>query len=245
MIRITSLLWLFSASAFGQVASASSCSLSIAAASDLAPLRQKITEQFQQVYSCKLSFSFSSSGQLASQIEQGAPYDIYLSASEDYVRKLSAKRLIESSSITVFARGRLGLWAPKQAAPIQLRQLTESFYKKVAIANPAHAPYGIAAKQALVRAGVWEALADRLVFGENVRQALQFAETGNVDAVITAWSLVKNRPGAQLIDAGLHNEIRQTLGILTSSSNKAAATLFCKWLTNTEAKRLLSEYGFY
>ena len=245
MIRLTTLTWLCSAYISGQVAASNDCSLNIAAASDLAPLKQKMVEAFGQVHSCKVSFSFSSSGQLASQIEQGAPYDIYLSASEEFVRKLSVSGHIEPNSVTVFARGRLGLWAPKKSEPIRLRQLTDSYFKKVAIANPAHAPYGMAAKQTLQQAGLWDALQARLVFGENVRQALQFAETGNVEAVVTAWSLLKDRQGAVLIDAGLHKEIRQTLGIVTSSSHKLAAKLFSRWLASQEAKNLLVGFGFY
>ena len=221
------------------------CALTIAAASDLAPLRQKLADEFSQAHGCKLTFTFASSGQLASQIEQGAPYDLYLSASEDYVRKLSGAGFIESSSVTVFARGRLGLWAPGKAEPVKIRALSEAGYKKIAIANPAHAPYGLAAKQALVSAGVWEGLKPRLVLAENVRQALQFAETGNVDAVITAWSLVKERPGASALDIELHKEIRQTLGILTSSKNKANSRIFSKWLASEKGRALLVTAGFY
>ena len=221
------------------------CRLTIAAASDLAPLRQKLTDEFQQAHGCKLTFTFASSGQLASQIEQGAPYDIYLSASEEYVKKLSATGLIEPTSVSVFARGRLGLWAPGKIELVGIRNLRDTGYKKIAIANPAHAPYGLAAKQVLISSGIWENVSPRLVLAENVRQALQFAETGNVEAVITAWSLLKDKRGASLVDSALHKEIRQTLGIVTSSPNKANSRMFSKWLATENGKALLLAAGFY
>ncbi len=225
--------------------SAQPCVLTIAAASDLAPFRNTFSEQFSKAYSCKLVFTFSSSGQLASQIEQGAPYDLYLSASEDLVRKLADRGIVEPSSVVVFARGRLGLWAPAISQPINLRDLASAQYKKIAIANPSHAPYGMAAKQALEKVGRWEGLKDKLVLAENVRQAMQFAETGNVDAVIASWSLLRSKPGASLVDLKLHQEIRQTLGIMKASSNKAASRALADWLVRGDGRKLLQESGFY
>ena len=231
-------------SSFSGIASGEHCVLTIAAASDLAPLRQRLIDEFNRAHPCKLTITFSSSGQLASQIEQGAPYDIYLSASEEYVKRLSADGFIEADSVTVFAKGRLGLWAPGKPA-VSLRILNEASFKKIAIANPAHAPYGLAAKQALTASRMWVGLQSRLVLAENVRQALQFAETGNVDAVITAWSLIKDKPGASLLNGGLHKEIRQTLGIVAASANKANAQIFLKWLAGVNGKALLAPAGFF
>ena len=221
------------------------CVLTIAAASDLGPFRNSFAEQFQKTHSCRLVFTFSSSGQLASQIEQGAPYNLYLSANEELVRKLGERGLIEPSTIAVFARGRLGLWAPASGQPINLRDLSAAQYKKIAIANPSHAPYGMAAKQALEKVGRWEGLRDRLVLAENVRQALQFAETGNVDAVIASWSLLRTKPGAILLDLKLHQEIRHTAGIVKRSSNQVSSRVFVDWLARGEGRKILLEAGFY
>ena len=221
------------------------CTLMIAAASDLAPLRQKLIEGFNRSMPCKITVTFASSGQLASQIEQGAPFDLYLSASEDYVGKLSASGKIEASSVIVFARGRLGLWAPGKTNAVRIKDLAQPSFKNVAIANPAHAPYGLAAKQALTAAGLWDGLKPRIVLGENVRQALQFAETGNADAVITAWSLLREKPGATILDVAMHKEIRQTLGIVNSTANKGIARKFANWLSTAEGKKILADAGFY
>ena len=221
------------------------CVLTIAAASDLAPLQNSFVVQFKKTHSCKLVFTFSSSGQLASQIEQGAPYDLYLSASQDLVRKLADRGLVERASIVVFARGRLGLWAPASSQPIDLRDLSTAQYKKISIANPSHAPYGMAAKQALQSVGHWGDLKDKLVLAENVRQALQFAETGNVDAVIASWSLLRTKPGASLLDLKLHQEIRHTAGIVKRSSNQASSRAFADWLARGEGRKILQEAGFY
>ena len=116
--------------------------------------------------------------------------------------------------------------------------------RRLSLPNPAHAPYGVAARQALEKEGTWKNLEARVVYAENVRQALQFAESGNVDAAITAWSLVFDRGGI-LIPAGLHAPIRQAAGVVASSSNRALAARFLDYLSSPEGRALLSRYGLF
>ena len=216
----------------------------VAAASDLAGLKAELISEFQKESKHKIIFTFSASGQLALQIEQGAPFDLFLSANEEFVERLSKRHLIEPLSLAMFARGRLGLWAPGRAIS-EFEDLTRPEYRHIAIANPVHAPYGMAAKKALETAGVYKKISSRLVYGENVRQALQFGETGNADAVIVSWSLLKTKAGAVIVPLGLHDEIRQTLGVVKGSKNEAAAREFARWLLGPKAKAVFLRAGFY
>jgi molybdate transport system substrate-binding protein len=180
---------------------------------------------------------------LARQIENGAPYDVFLSANERFVNDLSASGRLLPDSVAVYGVGRLGLWS-KSGVFKDLADLRSPRVKHVAIANPVHAPYGAAAKQALERAGLWTALQPRLVYGENVRQALALAQSGNADAVITAWSLVKDR-GAVLLSERLHAPIRQAGGVAASSSHAAEGRKLLQFLTSPEGLRLLEAHGLY
>ena len=119
-----------------------------------------------------------------------------------------------------------------------------SSVRRLSLPNPAHAPYGVAARQALEKEGAWKSLEPRIVYAKNVRQALQFAESGNVDAAITAWSLVFDRGGI-LIPAGLHAPIRQAGGVVASSSNRVLAARFLDYLSSPDGLALLSRYGLF
>ena len=147
----------------------------VAAASDLAPIEQQMKDLAPKL---PLKFVFGSSGQLASQIRGGAPYDVYLSANLDFVRALETEGRLVVGSVRQYARGRLALYS-RDGKVTTLEQLAG--VRNIAIANPAHAPYGVAAKQVLP-AG----LGKKIVYAENVRQALQFAESGNAEAAIVS-----------------------------------------------------------
>src|SRR5487761_2700057 len=177
--------------------------LLIAAASDLAPIAPKL----EKAYPEKIRFTLGSSGLLKQQIENGAPFDVFLSANESYVRDLAAAGLV--TDVTVYAIGRLALWSPN----------------------------GVAAKEALEARGLWKAVEPKIVYGENVRQALQFAESGNVEAVIASWTLLIGK--GTLLPAEWHKPIRQTGAILKSSAQGEAARRFLKFLIGPEAQKIL------
>ena len=217
--------------------------LLVAAASDLAELQQPLAQAFRRATGLEVRFTTGSSGMLARQIENGAPFDVYLSANEQFVRDLAARGQILPSSVTLYARGRLGLWSQPPALR-DLDGLKASRIRRIAIANPAHAPYGLAAQQALEKAGLWTALKDKVVFGENVRQAWEFASSGNADAVITSWTLVHDR-GGLLLPETLHAPIRQAGGIVASSPNPTAAHRFLDFLRTPEARAIFARHGLF
>jgi len=213
--------------------------LLVAAAADLTPLEQPLA----RATGLRVRFVLGASGMLARQIEYGAPYDVFLSANERFVRDLTSSGHLLPDSVTVYAEGRLGLWS-KSGAFKSLAELKDPRVKHIAMANPVHAPYGAAAKQALERQGLWQELQPRIVYGENVRQALELAESGNADAVITAWSLVKDK-SAILLPASLHAPIRQAGGIVAASGHPAEARRFLAFLTSPEGRKLLEAHGLF
>jgi len=177
---------------------------------------------------------------LARQIAAGAPYDVFLSADERRVQELARQERLEG--VTVYAVGRLGLWS-KSGRYRTLADLASPSLRHLAIANPAHAPYGAAAREALERSGVWPQVKDRILYGENVRQALEYASSGNAEAAVVAWSLVLDRGGV-LVAAELHAPIRQSGGVVNRSVHKEAAMAFQRFLVSAEGRALLGRCGF-
>jgi molybdate transport system substrate-binding protein len=208
--------------------------LLIAAASDLAPLAPKL----QQAYNEKVRFTLASSGSLQQQIQNGAPFDVFLSANEKYVLDLGG--LV--SDATIYATGRIALWSPNGSVT-SLSDLKKNTVIHLSIPNPEHAPYGVAARQALESQGVWKQVESKIVYGENVRQALQFAETGNVDAVITSWTLLIGK--GTLLPAEWHSPIKQTGAVVKSSKQTEAARRFLKFLTSPPAQKILNDGGLW
>jgi molybdate transport system substrate-binding protein len=213
---------------------ANAAELIIAAASDLAPLAPKL----EKAYPEKIRFTLASSGSLKQQIENGAPFDVFLSANEQYVTDLAAAGLVTDA--VVYASGRIALWSPNGSVK-SLADLKNKSVIHLAIPNPQHAPYGVAARQALESQGLWKEVEPKIVYGENVRQALQFAESGNVDAVITSWTLLIGK--GTLLPAEWHAPIRQTGAIVKSSTQSDAARRFLKFLTGPEARKILGDGG--
>lgn len=219
------------------------CSLStraadliVAAASDLAPLAPKLERACKE----KIRFTLASSGSLKQQIENGAPFDVFLSANEQYVKDLVASGLVTDAA--VYATGRIALWSPNGSVS-SLADLKKKSVTHLAIPNPQHAPYGVAARQALESQGVWKDIEPKIVYGENVRQALQFAESGNVEAVITSWTLLIGK--GTLLPAEWHSPIRQTGAIVKSSSQADAARRFLKFLLSPETQKILNDGGLW
>lgn len=210
--------------------------LLIAAASDLAPLAPKL----QQAYKEKIRFTLASSGSLKQQIENGAPFDVFLSANEKYVQDLAAAGFVTDA--TVYAIGRIALWSPNGSVT-SLADLKKNSVTHLAIPNPQHAPYGVAAKQALESQGLWKIVEPKIVYGENVRQALQFAESGNVEAVITSWTLLIGK--GMLLPAEWHSPIRQAGAVVKSSTQPEAARRFLKFLISPPAQKILKDGGLW
>jgi len=216
--------------------------LLVAAASDLIVVQGPLSETWKAQSDFSLRFTFGASGLLARQIASGAPYDVFLSADEARVKELVDSGNLVRETVVRYAQGRLGLWG-KGGRVGSLADLISPSILHIAIANPAHAPYGAAARQALEKAGLWPKLSTKIVYGETVRQAYEFAQSGNAEAAIVAWSLVSDRGGI-LLPANLHSPIRQTGGVVKSSAHPEAARQFLRLLTSAEGRRILQGHGF-
>ena len=209
----------------------------VAAAADLHPLQTPLTK----VFPVRVVFTFGASGALAQQIRNGAPYDVYLSANERFVKELADDGLLLKETVQVYANGKLGLWS-KSGKMRQLKDLAGPEIRHVAIANPAHAPYGAAAKIMLQNQGLWARVEPKIVYGENVEQAFQYAESGNADAAITSWTLLFDKGGI-LLPATLYPAISQSGGVVSATKHRDAALKFLQFLTGKEGKAILHQFG--
>ncbi len=221
--------------------------LTVAAASDLQFAFTEIAELFEEETGQPVTLVFGSTGNLAQQIENGAPFDLFAAANIDFIERLNTQGLVLEDTITLYARGRVVLAANRQAGVTvaTLKDLLDPSIRNVAIANPEHAPYGLAAKQALEHAGLWDALQPKLVLGENVRQALQYIQTGDAEAGIIALS-VADIPEISwvLLDEELHQPLNQALAVITSSSQVEQARAFAAFINGESGRLVMRKYGF-
>jgi molybdate transport system substrate-binding protein len=242
-----SLLILFSGCSSNNPQESAIRELNIAAASDLALAFNEIGKLFEEETNSKVTFSFGSTGQLADQIEHGAPFDVFAAANINFVDQLREKNLIIPETQTTYAFGRIGL-ATLNDSPLSIKNLEDllkSEVKKVAIANPDHAPYGLAAKQALETAGLWDELESKLVFGRNISDTLTFIETGNVEAGIIALSLYKEEEvNFQLIDDAMHAPLEQSIAVIKRTNQDELARQFINFIRGPIGKPIMESYGF-
>ncbi len=216
--------------------------LLVAAAADLAPLQTPLQTGFQRQTHQAVRIVLGASGNFARQIENGAPYDVFLSADERYVRELVQGGFLDATTVVTYALGRLGLWSADNSVR-SLDDLLKPSVRHVAIANPSYAPYGVAARDLLENRGLWKKIEPKIVYGENVREALQYAESRNAEAVITAWSLLRER-NAILLPGEWHKPIRQAGGVVKTSRQSEAAKKFLEFLTGPDSRKLLQNAGF-
>lgn len=224
--------------------------LRVAAAADLEPAFRALGSRYRERHGRQVVFSFAGSQALAQQIRHGAPYDLYAAASVAHIESLQADGRIVPGSLLRYARGTLVLWAgpasaqPGRSLPATVAALVEPQYRRIALANPEHAPYGLAAVQALRAAGVYAALSPRLVFGENVRQAQQFVATGNAEVVMGAQALAIASGGAYtVVPQALYTPLVQALGIVRGG-DEAAAAHFVAVLQSAQGQAILARFGF-
>jgi molybdate transport system substrate-binding protein len=229
------------------VTQAQPVTLTVSAAADLKYAFEEIGKLFEQETGNKITFNFGSTGQLAQQIERGAPVDLFAAANQSFIEELDQKGLIVSNTKKLYGRGRITLWT-REDSKLNLKDikdLSKAGVKRVAIANPDHAPYGIAAREALQSSGIWEAVQPKLVLGENVRQTQQYAETGNVDAAIVALSLSVLKPGRwELIPDNLHKPLDQMLAVIKKTTHEPQARQFGDFINGDKGRPLMRKYGF-
>lgn len=218
--------------------------LTIAAAANLETVLTEIGKDFQAETKLKPIFSFGATGNLAKQIENGAPFDLFLAADVKTIDLLIAKNHVISSSKKVYARGKLVLYYADGITINNLTDLTKSEFKQIAIASPELAPYGLAAKQALQNIGIWSNIEKKVIYTENVNMAMQYAKTGNVQVAFVARSLVADANKYLLIDENLYSPLDQALAVVTRSKNKELAEKFTLFLATQKSKTLLEKFGY-
>jgi molybdate transport system substrate-binding protein len=226
--------------------------LTVAAAADLLPVLPALVAQFEKESGRTLSVSYGSSGSLFSQIRNGAPFDLFLSADAAYPQQLAELRLVEPGTLYRYAAGKIVLWARNDTGldvRRGLRLLIDPGVRRVAIANPAHAPYGRAAVAALKHEQLHETVRHKLVFGENISQAAQFADSGNAEVGIIALSLALASPLAERgrfyeIPIEFYPPIEQAAVIIAMSGHKDLARRFLTFLKRPDTIRQLQAAGF-
>lgn len=218
----------------------------VAAASDLRPAFEELATSFTKDTGIAVTFSFGSSGQLREQIVNGAPFDVFASANSEFVDDVIDAQRANADTKTIYALGRIVLWsAASKTVPSDISELSTSRYTRIAIANPDHAPYGLAAKQALTTAGVWDAVSNKLVLGENISDTKMIVDSGNVDAGIIALSLAIADGGTYVeIPETLHEPLLQSVVVTTTGAQQTAGKKWIDFMMSTTGTRIMSKYGF-
>ena len=226
--------------------------LTIAAASDLQAVLPQVVSQFEKQTGRTVRVTFGSSGNFFTQIQNGAPFDLFFSADIDYPKKLEAASLAEPGTLYEYATGKIVLWAAtggKIDLQLGLQALLDPIVRHIAIANPEHAPYGRAAVAALRSAGLYDRVQAKLVLGENISQAAQFVQSGNAEAGILALSLALSptmtRAGTYVaIPATSYPPIQQAAVVIKASANKDAARDFLRFLKQPDTVAVMRRFGF-
>jgi molybdate transport system substrate-binding protein len=223
----------------------------VAAASDLSYAINAIIPKFEQATGHKVKLTLGSSGNFYAQIANGAPFQVFLSADLNYPRQLEKAGKAEPGSTYIYALGKIVFWIPNSSKiDLQTKKsqsLLDPSVRKIAIGNPEHAPYGRAAVEAMRRAGVYDAVKAKLVYGENISQAAQFVQSGAADIGIIALSLAL---GESMRSSGKYWEVpsdmyvRMEQGAVLVKPANAAARAFHEWMRRPESREVLSRYGF-
>jgi molybdate transport system substrate-binding protein len=220
--------------------------LRIAAAADLQRVLPRLIERFQNQAATTTTLTIDASGRLAEQIKAGAPFDLFLSANVKFVSDLAAAGLVEPASVRPYARGSLVLCLHR-AAGDQVRglaDLSRPEIKRIAIANPEYAPYGVAARQALERAGLWSSLQSKIVRANSVGQALIYVQNGDAEAALVSQALVAPEIRVIEVDAALYDPLIQALGIVAATNQHDRASALAQFILGGEGQAILRESGF-
>jgi molybdate transport system substrate-binding protein len=226
--------------------------IKVAAASDLTFAFKQIVVRFEKQTGSKVKLTYGSSGNFFSQISNGAPFDLFFSADVSFPQKLESAGLTEPGSMYEYAKGQIVIWV-SNASELDLNKglavLLDPGIRKIAIANPIHAPYGAAAVAALKHAGIYEQVKSKFVQGENISQTAQFVQSGNADVGIVALSLalspaMKSAGRYVLVPPEDYPPLIQAAVILKSSREKGLANQFLKFLKEPETVTVMKQYGF-
>jgi molybdate transport system substrate-binding protein len=221
--------------------------LRVAAASDLRVAFEDMGKQYEAKTGRKVDFTFAATGLLEKQLEQGAPFDVFAAANITFVDDAIKNGACDGATKALYGIGRLAVWTKGTDKAPSLADLANEKYKRIAIANPDHAPYGKAAKEALMKAGVWDKIQGRLVFGENVEQTKQFAQSGNADAAIIGLSsaLAATDGVYTSVDPSMHAPLEQALVVCKGKGGpRDRAKDFATFVQSAEGRATMNKHGF-
>ena len=225
----------------------SAAKLTVAAAANLTDVFDEIGRGFTAKTGVDVVFSYGSTAELAQQIENGAPFDLFAAADTQHVDSLVLGRKLIADSREVYALGQLALWIPntQQSGIRDLTDLAKQPVRFIAVAQPQFAPYGQAAIEVLKNAGLWEATRPKIVYTNSISMAKQMAATGNADAAFTAYSLVLHDKGTVVkIDPRLYSPLQQALAIVASSKRTEETKQFRSFLLGPEGRAILTKSGY-
>lgn len=224
--------------------------VTVAAAADLKYAMDEIISEYKKnSHGDEIEVIYGSSGKFHTQIQQGAPYDLFFSADIAYPRELRQNGLA-ASEVTPYAFGRIVLWsATTDAAKLTLQSLTDTQFVRIAIANPKHAPYGKRAEEALRASGLWDKIESKLIYGDNIAHTAQFVQTENAQVGIIALSLAVNQElakkgGYWLIPDNLHEPLEQGFIITKRAADSFLAKKFAAYMAGKDARAVMVRYGF-
>ena len=221
--------------------------LTIAAAANLTDAFAEIGPRFTNTTGIKVVFSFGATADLAKQIENGAPFDVFAAADSEHVEQLEAKGLLTAGSRAIYARGRLVMWLPpgSNLKADRIQDITAKSFERIAIAKPDVAPYGRATVESLKALGIWTEIESRVIYAQNVSQTKQYVATGNAEVAFIPLALVKTGEGRYIeVSDELHHPIDQALGIVKESTKQAAARKFVDFLLSPEGQELMTQKGY-
>jgi molybdate transport system substrate-binding protein len=235
----------------GTVLSAERRPTRVAAAADLKFAMSDLAMQYQKQTGKAVDITYGSSGNFFSQVQNGAPFDLFFSADIEYARKLDSEGLTEPDTLYQYAVGRLAMWTAGDSridVTKGWKALLDPSVRKIAVANPAHAPYGRAAVSAMKHAGIYDQVSAKLVYGEDISQTAGFVQSGNAQVGIVALSLALSPPMREgkrwEIPADEHPPIRQAAVVIKDSANKSGAEAFLEFVKSEPGRAILAKYGF-
>ena len=220
--------------------------LVVAAAANLTDAFAEVGPRFTSKTGVRVVFSFGSTADLAKQIENGAPFDVFAAADTEHLEQLELKGLLEPGTRALYARGRLVIWLPPGSSlkAERIQDITAKGFERIAIAKPDVAPYGRAAVETLQALGIWKEIEARVIYAQNVSQARQYTATGNSEVAFIPLALVKSGESDLEVSEELHRPIDQALGIIKDSPKQAAARQFVDFLLSNEGQEILVKRGY-
>lgn len=221
--------------------------INVAAAANLTDAFAEVGKQFTAETGIRVTYSFGATADLARQIENGAPFDVFAAADVEHVEQLNSKSLLTPGTNKVYARGRLVLWIPPGSSLkiSRIEDIARPEVERIAIAKPDLAPYGRATVEALRALNLWQQVEPKIIYGQNVAQTKQYASTGNVEVAFIPLALVKPNEGQTIeVDESLHQPIAQAIAVIKDSHKQEAAQRFVNFVLNSEAQALLERFGY-